>query len=409
VRWPAFSLWATLALGLIAAAPAAATTPVGENGLVVFEDGGGVAGGDLWKVNADGSQPVSLTNNSPPTYQNYPAFSAHGARIFFVRKPATDPEGIWSMAFDGSDEVQILTFPAADQLYGLEVSPDGQWLAYSRYSANNVEIWRAGVDGSGATNLTNTPLGNTDEYVTGWSPDGQWIAFQRCTGPVDPCDDYMMRADGSDLRNLTNSPTLHETGPSFSPDGVRFTFERFDDSADIWTMNLDGSGALNLTDAPGKTAVDGAPVFSADGKQIYFDRCSAFCDLWVVPAGGGTAVNLTPNFAPDASEADAQSIQRCGKRQATLVGDDGANTITGTNGPDVIVANASTDKVNGLGGKDLICGSAGKDKLKGGKGKDKLIGGPGKDTLIGGGGGDSCNGSKGRDKAKGCEKEKGIP
>src|SRR5262249_12467648 len=163
----------------------------------------------------------------------------------------------------------------------------------------------------------------------------------------------------------TNSPT-HETAPSFSPDGTKLTFERFDDSADIWTQNLDGSGPLNLTDFPGKgvSAVDGAPGFSADGKQIYFDRCSAFCDLWTVPAGGGTPTNLTSSFAPDATEPDAQSIQRCGKRQATLVGDDGANTITGTNGPDVIVANAAADTVNGRDGKDLICGGAGKDKLK---------------------------------------------
>jgi Ca2+-binding RTX toxin-like protein len=406
-RWPVLALWATLALGLFAAAPAAATLPPGENGLVTFEDGAGVNGGNVWTVRADGSQPVQVTHETPPTYVNYPNFSANGQRIFFVRKSAGSPDQIWSMALDGSDQRMILSVPPTDGLYGLAASPDGHWLAFTQFDGTSEEIWRVGVDGTAPINLTNTSIPQIQEEVTGFSPDGRSIVGKRCVG-MDPCDVALIGVDGSNPINLTNS-TTHEDYSNFSPDGRAIAFERFDDSADIWTMNPDGSGQTNLTDFPGKTVLDDFPVYSGDGKQIYFERCTATCDLWTVPAGGGGATNLTSTLSADVSDPDAQTIQRCGKRQATLVGDDGANTVTGTNGPDVIVANASADKVNGLGGKDLICGSAGKDKLKGGKGKDKLIGGAGKDTLIGGGGRDSCSGSKGKDKAKGCEKEKGIP
>jgi Tol biopolymer transport system component len=397
-------LAAIAAIALACAAPAGATLPPGENGVVAFEDGAGVNGGDIWTVKADGSQPVNLTNTPSPVDEFYPTFSANGTRIFFVRKSPTAPDEIWSMAVDGSDQVKVLAGTPSAQLFGLAASPDGRWLAFTRYEPPSSEIWRSGVDGSPPTNLTNTTT--IFEEVTSFSPDGRSILHKRCVG-MDPCDVAVMDTDGSGQTNLTNSST-HEDFSSFSPDGRTIAFERFDDSADIWTMRSDGSAQVNLTDSPGKTGGDDFPVFSGDGSQIYFERCAAICDLWSVPAGGGAATNLTAAFNVDASDPDAQSIQRCGKRQATIVGDDGPNTITGTNGADVIDANGAQDKVNGLGGKDLICGGDGKDKLKGGKGKDRLLGGRGKDKLIGGKGKDSCVGGKGKDRAKGCEERKGI-
>lgn len=403
-------LFAAALFMLASAASAGATLPPGENGLVTFEDAQGINGGDIWTAHADGSQPRQLTHESPAVEHNYPTFSANGSRIFFVRKVSGSPDSIWSMALDGSDQRMILAVQPGQRLFGLAASPNGTKLAFTLDDGTNEDIWIAGVDGSAPRDLTNTRNPQIFEEVGGFSPDGHSIVYKSCVG-MNPCDVAVMVVDGSGQHLLTNTPTQQEDFSNFSPDGRKIAFERSDSTADIWTMNPDGSGQVDLTSFSGKnlTQLDDTPVYSGDGKQIYFSRCiSSTCDLWTVPTGGGAANNLTAGFSPNADDPDAQSIQRCDQRQATIVGDDGANTILGTNGPDVIDANGANDLVNGLGGRDLICGEGGHDILKGGKGKDRLIGGPGRDKLVGGMGVDQCVGGKGKDRAKGCEKTKAL-
>ena len=51
-------------------------------------------------------------------------------------------------------------------------------------------------------------------------------------------DIYLMNADGSNVRRLTNEPG-YDGGPFFSPDGQRIVWRHFDESgviADVWTM-----------------------------------------------------------------------------------------------------------------------------------------------------------------------------
>ena len=100
--------------------------------------------------------------------------------------------------------------------------------------------------------------------------------------------------------------------------------------------------------------------------------------FFLVNADGGAITPLTPGVA--SSDGSWEYIYRCGKRRATIVGDDGPEKIKGTKKADVIVGNGGKDKLKGRGGNDRLCGGAGKDVLIGGAGKkDRLIGGPGKD------------------------------
>ena len=100
----------------------------------------------------------------------------------------------------------------------------------------------------------------------------------------------------------------------------------------------------------------------------------------MLPDGSGQT-DLTTTVVPGSDFSPSwESVERCGKRRATIVGDDGPDKIKGTKKGDVIVANAGKDKVFGRGGNDLICLGRGKDKAVGGKGTDKCVGGPGKDT-----------------------------
>ena len=72
------------------------------------------------------------------------------------------------------------------------------------------------IDGSDVRRLTDA-VGSS--YLPAWSPDGASIAF--ATDRDGDLEVYVMRADGSDQRNLTRSAGIRDGwfGPSWSPDG----------------------------------------------------------------------------------------------------------------------------------------------------------------------------------------------
>ena len=85
-----------------------------------------------------------------------------------------------------------------------------------------------------------------------WSPDGKRIAF---TSSRDGnMEIYVMDADGNNQQNLTNRPHL-DWEPSWSPDGKRIAFmsngegglEIKDGNLEIYVMDADGSNQRNLT------------------------------------------------------------------------------------------------------------------------------------------------------------------
>jgi TolB protein len=80
-------------------------------------------------------------------------------------------------------------------------------------------------------------------------------------------DIYSAKLDGTDLKNLTNSPG-YDAEAVYSPDGSKivFTSKRTGD-LEIFTMNPDGTALKQLTHGLG---YDGGPFFSYDGKQIIY-------------------------------------------------------------------------------------------------------------------------------------------
>jgi dipeptidyl aminopeptidase/acylaminoacyl peptidase len=62
---------------------------------------------------------------------------------------------------------------------------------------------------------------------------------------------WIMQADGSDPRQLTNDPSYNYYDFAWSPDGDQLAFVRFNQTAmteppELWTINPDGSGAQKL-------------------------------------------------------------------------------------------------------------------------------------------------------------------
>ncbi|RFC46042.1 MAG: hypothetical protein DVB28_000201 [Verrucomicrobia bacterium] len=204
----------------------------------------------------------------------------------------------------------------AKQKTELEFRASGKTRRYAWDYDPEYEIYSANVDGSEVKRLTRS-VGYDAE--ASFSPDGSLIVFSstRAAYPLeklsaedrarfekDPAyfaDIYVMKADGSDVRRLTESPG-YDGGPFFSPDGARVLWRRFDAAgmnADIYTMKMDGGDVRRLTDFK---CMSWAPYFHPSQKYIIFTANKLGFDnfeLFVVDAEGSrdpVRVTYTPGF-----------------------------------------------------------------------------------------------------------------
>ena len=138
------------------------------------------------------------------------------------------------------------------------------------------DIWSVNPDGSGAVDLT---LGNTgSEQRPSPSSDGRHVVYQAFSGEGwyvgHGWNIFSMNADGSNQVQLTKTeePVINFE-PSFSPDGSKIVFMRRgfpSGEQDIWVIDANGTGAVNLTHSPGVNEFD--PEFSPDGTSIVYIR-----------------------------------------------------------------------------------------------------------------------------------------
>lgn len=120
-------------------------------------------------------------------------------------------------------------------------------------------------------------LASTMALPAGAEPAERLIVFSYAL-PSSPGDIYTVRPDGSELKNLTDSP-WQDTMPAWSPDGSKIAFISNRDGTDpatgqwdVFVMNADGTDAVNITQTE---AFERAPTWSPDGETLYFERGSA--------------------------------------------------------------------------------------------------------------------------------------
>jgi len=109
-------------------------------------------------------------------------------------------------------------------------------------------IYVMNADCSGLRRLTNGP---GEDGGPRWSPDGKKIVFT--SDRTGHAEVYLMNSDGSQQTKLTTSPKdTSFNGPDWSPDGTKLLYlHSLPNSGEIWIMNADGSGQTKLMDAYG--------------------------------------------------------------------------------------------------------------------------------------------------------------
>jgi TolB protein len=170
----------------------------------------GPAMADIAIVNRDGTGLKLLTDGSANL--GFPSWSPDGAQIVY-RASGTDNQGLFVMTL-ATGAVRALT-PGSSHDNFPSWSPKGDRIAFTRFLDDNYELYSVKPDGTEVRRLTDDP-GN--DAHSAWSPDGDWLAFSSARGGfkdeaalhpgnAQPYGDiYVMRADGSDVRQLTDTP-----------------------------------------------------------------------------------------------------------------------------------------------------------------------------------------------------------
>lgn len=179
-----------------------------------------------------------------------------------------------------------------------------------------------------------------------YSPDGKWIVFAsnraayttKLTEDIQKkfeadgsllMDIYIMKADGSEVKQLTHE-LGYDGGPFFSSNGKQITWRRFTPdgrSAEIYTMNVDGSNQKPITHFK---AMSWAPFFHPSGKYVVFTtNVLGFqnFELYIVDAEGKRdPVRVTyeegfdglPVFSPDGQSLSWTKRNNKGESQIYL-------------------------------------------------------------------------------------------
>jgi Tol biopolymer transport system component len=140
-------------------------------------------------------------------------FSPDGGQVVFVGEDSGigstlgDVGTLYVVGTDGAD-LREITPPSSVQAFTFASwSPDGDWIVFIGADGGLMLVH---PDGTG---LHRIALAASIDDATGgatWSPDGEWIAFAARSGGADDPDLYLVRLDGTDLRQVTDTPDVAE-------------------------------------------------------------------------------------------------------------------------------------------------------------------------------------------------------
>jgi Tol biopolymer transport system component len=198
---------------------------------------------------------------------------------------APDEQDVEIVDLQGNPQALVPGLP--DDAYGLSLSSDGTKIAFATSGgvphATIAHIATIGIDGTGRRDLPTE--GIVVASLPAWSPDGKKIAFEGRVAEGGASDIYVMNADGSGLRKLTDDPA-YDQQPQWSPDGATIVYDNtgdqpnpddptdpaFSPRAEIWTVPAGGGNPTLVTH---NGSPDNAPSYSRDGRIAWF--CYGIC------------------------------------------------------------------------------------------------------------------------------------
>ena len=158
-----------------------------------------------------------------------------------------------------------LTFNNRDD-YDASWSADGQFILFSSNRDNgNAEVYIMRADGSNQTNLSNS---QGYDGQPRWSPDGQSIVFNSDRdGGIGL---YVMSSDGKNIKQVSKNDMDSYAFPAWSPNGewISYSKQNFNGKSNVWIVKADGSEHQQLTNTPKSEA--GQVHWSPNSQKLLY-------------------------------------------------------------------------------------------------------------------------------------------
>lgn len=175
-----------------------------------------------------------------------PDFSPDGQKIVFANRAAEGPTSLWVV--DSAGINPRLVYAGPNTIVATAWSPDGLTIAFAMSvgQPNEFEIFLLNTEGTNARQISSGLLGVGGSLD--WSPDGKTLLIY--AGPPGDKDIFTLDIAAGNWRQLTDGG--NNAASAYSPDGQFIVFNslRNDDQADLFIMRADGSELRQLTDNP---------------------------------------------------------------------------------------------------------------------------------------------------------------
>ena len=237
--------------------------------------------GDIFVMPPSGETFTRITNKASPS-GDLPVFTADSRNVVFSKPRGGSEQGrlldLYIASVSGGDS--RLYLPEAS---GAGFSPDGKWVAYTKYLPSRRSLWLSATD-----DLSQHVEIAANGYTPRWSPDGHWLAFTTSdpnggTGDL-WVEDFVQR---SEPRNLTRQQQ-QLYGLTWAADSRRIIFSSKRTGLHLlWLIAIDDGRIDPIITNIGESA---APTVSTDGRTLVFHSASVTKDLMLADGLKSSAV-----------------------------------------------------------------------------------------------------------------------
>lgn len=239
-------------------------------------------------------------------------------------------DDLWVVSTEGGEARRLTSSPGTE--YAPQLSPDGQWVAFSGQYEGNTDVYVMSIEGGLPRQLTYHPGRDT---VVDWMPDGSGVIFTSSREMAAPAPKAFVAALDGGLPTPLELPkvshlSINAKGSHFAYTPVRDAFRswkryRGGRTVPVWIFDRE---TLDVEVVPHVNASDTFPVWAAGDVFFASDR-DGVMNVYRYTPGSDAVVQVTNYTDFDVRNMDAGGGQIVFEQAGTLhVLDPKANTIS---------------------------------------------------------------------------------
>ncbi len=256
---------------------------------------------EIFVMNADGSEQTNISNSPGIDWVYY----AYDDKLYFIsdRDSTSRKYFLYEMKWDGSEVRRVTDFLVHDSWIGSR--KNGSEFVISANledDADTRDLFIIDINGNILSRVTDDDYQNTDPQ---FSPDGLQIVYRSYREGIDEL--FIVDADGSNLRQLTNYPDDDSTakdweyhvGPPQWVDSKKITYmSKQNGNYSIFSVSPDGGESIQSTPdttKEGYPANEGWHSWSRDKKLIAYNATEwdGNYNIYIMNADGSNPRQLT--------------------------------------------------------------------------------------------------------------------